>query len=75
MKITFVNSEYDYRNKLEIELDGESVFCVCDGEPEDNTLNRNFNDCYTLSSLLKRVYEAGKNGEPFEIESVEREWE
>jgi len=62
---------YDYRDAYEIEIDGKTVFSVHDGEPEDNSLGRNFNDCYRITSLLKRAYEAGKNGEEFTIEATD----
>lgn len=39
-----------------------------DGEPEDNTLGRNFNDVYSIPDLLKIAYEAGKNGEEWELD-------
>jgi len=61
----------DYRNHLKIEIDGKTVFQASDGEPEDATLGRDFNDCYSVVDLMERAYEAGKNGESFEIECVE----
>lgn len=57
---------YDERSSIEILIDGKRVFYVHDGEPEDNNLSRNFSACYTIVELLKRAYEAGKRGEPFE---------
>lgn len=53
---------------IEIFIDGKRVFTVSDGEPEDNTLNRNFNDCYGILDLLRQVHEAGKRGETLEVE-------
>lgn len=54
----------DYRESFEVVINGESVFEVFDGEPEDNTLSRNFNDIYKLQSIIEKVYQAGKNQEP-----------
>lgn len=48
-------------------VDGEKVFDVGDGEPEDNTLGRNFNDCFGIPDLLQKAYNAGKSGEQLEI--------
>ena len=56
---------------LEISIDGKWVFRVSDGESEDATLNRDFNDCYQVANLMRRAHEAGERGEPFEIEKVE----
>lgn len=41
------------------------------GEPEDNTFNRDLNDAYDISTLVKTAYEAGKRGEPYEYEFVD----
>lgn len=60
----------DYRSRLSIEIDGKSVFLVRDGEPEDSNLSRDFSDCYSIVDLMERAYEAGKNGEEFEVERV-----
>lgn len=69
MKVKVIHSDLsDYRNALKIEIDGKRVFSVCDGQPEDSNLSRAFNDCYSIPDLLKRAYEAGKNGESYEVE-------
>lgn len=36
-----------------------------DGDPEDSTLARNFNDVYSIPAALKMAYDAGKTGEGF----------
>lgn len=51
---------------IQILIDGKSVFAVWDGEPEDNNLARNFNDCYQVGELMRQAFEAGKNGEELE---------
>lgn len=53
----------DYRDIFAIEIDGERVFEVWDGEPEDNTLVRNFSSIYSIPKLLQSAYDAGKAGE------------
>lgn len=68
MKIKEVYQEDDYQGSLDIFIDGKKEFSVHDGEPEDNNLYRNFNDCLSIVSLLKRAYDAGKNGEELIIE-------
>jgi len=57
----------DYRNAIEIKIDGKRVFRASDGEPEDATLNRDFNDIYSIADLLKMAYDAGKAGNTFEL--------
>lgn len=60
----------DYRDKITILLvnnKGEQLdLRFIDGEHEDNTLARNFGDCYIITDLVRMAYEAGKNGEEFE---------
>ena len=67
IKISSLNeddlAENWYNDEFEIQIDGERVFKVHDGEPEDN----NFNDVYKLDRLLKKVYQAGKDGIEMEI--------
>jgi len=61
----------DYRDYLTISIDGKESFCVSDGEPEDATLARDFNDCWGVVDLMKKAHEAGVNGEEFIVESME----
>lgn len=76
MKVTVVKSEdtRDYRNLLEIFVNDEQEFYAVDGEPEDNTLCRNFNDCYSIPALMRAAYEAGKRGEEFVLEEKTEDW-
>ena len=60
----------DYRNILQIFINGKKVFYVFDGEPEDATLNRDFNDCWKIGVLMEVAYNSGKNGEDFEISTI-----
>lgn len=61
----------DYRAALEITINGKLAFSVADGEPEDSNLSRDFNDCYSIPTLMKRAYEAGKAGEEFNLTEIE----
>ena len=62
MKITIKSrsdknyEECDYRNAIEISIDGKRVFEVADGEPEDSNLSRDFNDCWKIPELLESAY-------------------
>jgi hypothetical protein len=60
--------EFDFRDHLTIEVDGKIVFDVSDGEPEDGTLSRDFCDCFSIGDLMEMAYNAGKNGESFELQ-------
>lgn len=62
-----VLEDFDYCDAIEIEIDGKTVFSVYDGDTEDNSLNRNFSDCYRISELLEMAFDAGVNGEKLEI--------
>ena len=60
-----------HKDTVEISIDGKEVFKVHDGPPEDATLGRNFNDCYSIGNLMKQAYKAGVNGEVLEIENTD----
>ena len=75
MKI-IVTQDNDEKNfgeyqSIEIEIDGERKFLFGKGEPEDMTLYRDLSDVYNIVPMLKKAWEAGKNGEPLEIEERE----
>lgn len=63
------NRDYD-RDVLKLNINGKQVFRVMDGEPEDATLSRDFNDCWKIVELLALAHKAGLNKEPFKIERV-----
>ena len=66
-----VDFEWGYE-ELEIVINDNTKFKVGSYDaPEDNTLSRNFSDCYDIPELLRKAYDAGRNGEKFEIEYVE----
>ena len=71
--ITFTRDEVlkrDYRDGVQILIDDKQVFCVFDGENDDNNLINNFNDCYSIGKLLKKAYIAGKSGKSFKLEEI-----
>ena len=57
----------DYRSVLIIDAGEGGMVAFWDGEPEDANLGRDFSDCYAIPNLMKMAYEAGRNGEDFEI--------
>lgn len=71
MKVTLITlsdrllTERDYRQVLKVKINGKTEFHVSDGEPEDSNISRNFNDCYNVVDLMRKAYDAGKNGEEF----------
>jgi hypothetical protein len=54
-----VIEERDYRDAFAIEVDGERVFEVHDGEPEDSNLSRDFSDVWKIPELMKMAFKAG----------------
>ena len=61
---------WDYHEAMAIVIDGKQCFSVHDGELEDANLCRDFNDCWKIPELMERAFNAGKNGEKFEIENL-----
>lgn len=59
---------YDERQRYTVFVDGEEVFSVHDGEPEDSNLNRDFSDCLSVASLMQDAYDRGfKEGRDNEL--------
>lgn len=52
--------ENEYKNTLVLEMDGKNVLSFWEGEPEDGTFGRNFNDVYKIADVLKMAYERGR---------------
>ena len=74
MKVVIINHvDDDFKESLKIAIDDIAVFGVYDGEPEDNCLARNFQDCFAIVDLMTKAYEAGKRGESFEVETRQTE--
>jgi hypothetical protein len=74
MKIKSIIRELsDDRSGIEIIINGEMVFDVFEDEPEDMKMCRTLKDCLKAPDLLRLAYEAGKNGEDFEVERIDEE--
>ena len=77
MKVEFITrtelkiEKYDYRNRIVININNEKVFDIRDDEPEDSNLSRSFSDCYKITNLIRKAYNAGRNGEDFELKEIE----
>ena len=65
-----VTTDDEYNETVTIYIDGEEVFSVGDGECEDNTLGRNFDDCHNVGVLMRSAHAAGLRGEPLEYEAI-----
>ena len=74
VEIFSATEENDYRDALIIQIDGKTEFSAFDGEPEDNSLCRNFGDCFGISDLIKKGYEAGLKGESFTLSVSTIDW-
>jgi len=61
----------NHLDATEIYIDGERTFAVWDGEPEDATLSRNFNACFSVIDLMMHAYEAGIRGDKVTFESID----
>lgn len=68
-----VFDEDEMRMEFNVEVDGNEAVRFLDGEPEDANLSRDFSGVYSIPSLMRRAYNAGKNGEDFTIEYTESE--
>lgn len=77
LKTISKSNEYGDNTKFVVELRNDSDLIVlrldfCNGEPEDNSLGRNFNDVFYIEEAIRIAYEAGKNGEKLEVENVQK---
>jgi len=63
--------EMEYKNAIEICVNGKLKLRFADGEPEDATLSRGFNDVYYITDALEMAYSAGKSGEQMIIKYEE----
>lgn len=78
MKIAFYYKKddgggYGPNAGMELYVNGKGKISAYDGEPEDNNFNRNFSDFWCIPGLLKMAFDAGKNGEKFELTEKEME--
>ena len=63
------------QGSLVIKIDDKQVFSInelCES-PEDAIFTRDLSDCNRIPGLLRMAYEAGKNGDFFEIEYIEED--
>ena len=70
-ELTRLPDDYGEGERFVLEVDGDVVIAAGGGEPEDNNLSRDLNFVFQIAGLMRRAYEAGKRGEPFEFESGE----
>ena len=72
MKVTIktLKEPCDSRECMEIEIDGDVVCYFCDGEPEDNSISRNFSDVFFIGDLLVEANQRGMTGETIIIERI-----
>jgi len=74
------NDDNDYRSRYKVEVitdNSHLSLSFSDGEPEDATLSRDYNDVYSIVDVAKAAYNAGVRGEDLEVtkeELGEDEW-
>jgi hypothetical protein len=68
IEVIYTKNEYDSVSHMQIIIDGKAQFNLGEGEPEDMSFNRDLNDCFGIPSMLRAAYEAGKNGEEFNLD-------
>lgn len=71
----YISNDYDEVQFIcDLTTDTNEVYLNCrDGEAEDNSLSRNFNDIFKLEEFIYAAYLAGKRGEEYTF--VQREYE
>ena len=74
VELIIMSSDSEYERRIDIRIDGKEVFSVWDGEPEDNTTHRNFNDVMKIPELLLQVHNNAKAGGTLEIIQTTSEW-
>ena len=71
VKVTYYDT-YDERGEIqEMFIDEKFVARSGGGEPEDMIIGRDLLSLTTVCSLMKRAYDAGKNGEELEYHTEE----
>ena len=75
MKIEIIHDadekNYGERESLEISVNGKERIAVYNPEPEDASLCRDLSFAFQIVPLMREAWEAGKNGEPFDVENTE----
>ena len=69
MIVKIVTKGEDYDARVTLQINGKEQLWVYNmGEcPEDANVVRDLSFVYNITSMMRRAYEAGKNGEEFEI--------
>ncbi len=70
IKLTYYES-YEYGEIQEMFIDDKFVARSGGGEPEDMIIGRDILSLTTVYALMKRAYDAGKNGEELEYKVEE----
>lgn len=70
---TITKGEYGEATGIEISVNGTSRVSFFEGEPEDMTLNRDLNDAFDITDLMKQAYIAGKSGKTMYMAEEENE--
>ncbi len=69
-----IENEYGFEETTmyEVKIENGSGIRLCNmGEcPEDATLNRDLSGIYSVESMIREAYEAGKRGDELVFESV-----
>lgn len=73
VKVVHGHSEYDDLPTVDILVDDKYVVMCGISEPEDANLNRDLKFVYDIPKLMERAYRAGKMGESFKIEELEKD--
>ena len=74
MKIEITcGNNYDGNDWEEMTINGKDACSVYPCEPEDAIIGRDLISCQDIVEYMKRAYEAGKNGEKFEVNIIGEE--
>ena len=80
MKIEFLTlsqdavAKNDYRDEVAVMVNGKKIMHFRDGgEPEDNSLGRDWSDIYMIKSLVKEMIAMAAIGEEIQFEESEVE--
>lgn len=75
MKCTMICKTEDYKTSVEVTL-GDSILRFHDGEPEDNSIMRNFSDVLQIQDLIEKAYQLGRQGITldFDYEEIDDQW-
>lgn len=68
---TLYECDTDYFESYDIEVNGKTRVSVGTPEPEDCILCRDLNFAYSIVTLMREAWEAGKRGEEFIVENTE----